>query len=100
MEDKAYRMLGMAKRAGKTVTGIDGVINSVKHGKSFLVLVSADASDNTKKQLSDKCRTYDVRLIDGCDRDNISKMTGTENSAAVSVIDRGLADAIFNAFDK
>ena len=100
MDDKAYRMLGMAKRAGKTVTGTDGVLNSVKSGKSFLVIMASDASDNTKKQIPDKCRSYNVRLITNADRDTISKMTSTENSAAVSIIDRGLADAIFNAFEK
>ena len=95
MEDKAYRILGMAKRAGKTVTGIDGVVSSVRSGKSFLVIMSSDASDNTKKMISDKCRSYGVRLIDTADRDTISKMTGTENTVAVSVTDRGLADAIY-----
>ena len=100
MFDKAYRMIGMAKRAGKAVTGIDGVLNSVKNGKSFLVVMASDASDNTKKQISDKCSSYNVRLIDYADRGNISKMTSTENSAAVSVTDSGLANAIINAFEK
>lgn len=47
--EKVYAMLGMAMKAGKVVSGEFSTEKSVKGGQAQLVIVSEDASDNTKK---------------------------------------------------
>ena len=42
---KVLSLVGLATRAGKTVSGEFSTEKSVKTGKSFLVLVAEDASD-------------------------------------------------------
>ena len=58
-------MLGFAMRAGKLTVGTDMTLAKVKSGKGKvrLVLVSADASDATKKRLINKCDFYGVECI-------------------------------------
>ena len=54
-------MIGLAKRAGYLLCGTDAVISSAASGKKPpLVVCASDASERTKKQLSDKCATYGV----------------------------------------
>ena len=52
--NKILSMIGLATRAGKTVSGEFSVEKAVKTRKAFLVLVSEEASDNTKKLFLNK----------------------------------------------
>ena len=55
MNNKFLGMLGLAKRAGKVQTGEDICSKAVKSGVSKLIIVACDASDNTKKSITDSC---------------------------------------------
>ena len=48
--NKVLSLLGLATKAGKIASGEFSTEKSVKSGKGFLVLVAADASENTKKK--------------------------------------------------
>ena len=51
-------MIGLATKAGKTVTGEFMSEKAVKEGKACLVIVASDASDNTKKKFNNMEREY------------------------------------------
>ena len=57
---KVYSMLGLAMKAGRVVSGEFATDKSVKSGNAWLVIVSEDASDNTKKMFSNMCEFYEV----------------------------------------
>ena len=46
---KAMNLIGLATKAGKAVSGEFSTEKAVKTGKARLVVVSEEASDNTKK---------------------------------------------------
>ena len=48
--NKVLSLIGLATKAGKTVSGEFSTEKSVKTGKGFLALVADDASENTKKK--------------------------------------------------
>ena len=48
---KVYSMLSIARKAGKVRSGEFSTEKSVKTGRSFLVVIAGDASDNTKRNL-------------------------------------------------
>ena len=58
--NKVYSMLGLAMKAGKVVSGEFATDKSVKSGNAWLVIVSEDASDNTKKMFSNMCEFYEA----------------------------------------
>ncbi len=61
--DSALKLLGFCRRSGKMVCGAGQVLASVSGKRPPLVVVMAsDASERTKKQLSDKCSYRGVRL--------------------------------------
>lgn len=45
--------------------GFDAVLGEIRGGRARFVLVASDASDRTRKQLSDKCKYYHVTCFEG-----------------------------------
>ncbi|MBQ2704445.1 MAG: ribosomal L7Ae/L30e/S12e/Gadd45 family protein [Clostridia bacterium] len=62
MNDKAASLLGMARRAGKLEAGFERCATAVKSGKAKLVIVCADISDKTKKEMNFLCTKHNVPL--------------------------------------
>ena len=93
-QDKAYMLLGLAKRAGRIAAGEFLTEKSVKGGKSVLCIVACDASDNTKKNFRDMCSYYDVDYVEYGDKEGLGHATGTQMRASISVNDEGFAGKI------
>ena len=47
--------------AGGIKTGFDSVLGEIRSGQAKFVIIAADASERTKKQLTDKCKFYNVK---------------------------------------
>ena len=48
-QSKKLRMLGLAARAGKVITGLDMCEKAVRRGKAKLIVIAEDAADSTKR---------------------------------------------------
>ena len=92
--DKLLQMIGMAKRAGKVITGEMLSEKAVKAGESFLVIIAADISDNGRKSIINSCNHYNVEYIEYADRALLGKFTGGGERTVISINDRGFADTI------
>ncbi len=63
--DRLLGAIGICRRAGKLICGVPLICTEMRKGGAMsVVLAAADASDNTKKKLSDKCKFYGVRLVE------------------------------------
>ena len=85
MNNKFLGMLGLAKRAGKVQTGEDICSKAVKSGVSKLIIVACDASDNTKKSITDSCKFYKTKFAEAGREAELGKFTGADSRAVVSV---------------
>ena len=91
---EALLALGMAKRAGRIVCGTPLVCKALSaKTPPALIIVSAHASDNTKKRLRDKSNFYGVSLYElDVGTDEISAaIGGNAQVAACAICDQGLA---------
>lgn len=86
-------ILGIALRAGKIKTG-EGVIASIRSGEAKLIIIAEDASDRTKKTITNKSKFYEVEYIIISTAWDISKALGKENRVALAVNDAGFAASI------
>ena len=87
----ARQYIGLCMAAGGVKTGVDTVLGEIRSLKARLVIVSSDASERTKKQLTDKCSYYKVKLI-GTDftADALAGMIGKKAPcAAIALTGRG-----------
>lgn len=94
MKNKAFSYLGLSMRAGKIVSGDEGVLKAIRSGEAQLVILASDASDNAKKKYQDKCLSYKIPIVEFCDRYEIGKSIGKEERVIVAVTDSGLAKMI------
>ena len=59
---QVLNLIGLATKAGKTVSGEFSTERAVKSGKACMVIVSEEASDNTKKKFANMCTYYQVPI--------------------------------------
>lgn len=92
--DKVLSLLGLAAKSGSVASGEFSAEKAVKEGKAYLVVVAADASDNTRKHFSDMCSHHGVSCYAYADRESLGHCIGKEFRASVAVTNEGLAKAI------
>ncbi|NBH73618.1 50S ribosomal protein L7ae [Clostridiaceae bacterium] len=91
---KVLNLIGLATKAGKAASGEFSTEKTVKTGKAFLVVVSEEASDNTKKMFTDMCTYYKVPICYFGNKDELGHAMGKEMRASLAIVDEGLAKAI------
>ena len=98
--NKVLSLIGLATKAGKTVSGEFSTEKSVKTGKGFLALVADDASENTKKKFRNMCTYYEVPLYFLSDKESLGRAMGKEFRASLAVQDENFAKAIMKELEK
>lgn len=96
--DRILSFLGLATKAGKVVSGEFSVEKAVKSMHAKLVIVAEDASDNTKKLFSDKCKFYHVPYVVYGNKESLGLATGKMFRATVAITDDGFAKSLLEKF--
>lgn len=81
-------------KAGKTVSGEFSTEKAVKSGKAHLVVVSEEASDNTRKMFTNQCTYYRVPICFFGRKDELGHSMGKEFRASIAIMDEGFASAL------
>lgn len=89
-QQQAANLLGLARRAGKLVTGESFVLGAIRDGSAQLVVVASDAAANTQKQFNDKSSFYHIPIVNGLTKVQLSQAIGSVRTA-VAVVDQGFS---------
>ena len=95
--EKIMGLLGLAARAGKLVYGTPMVCDALKDGKKvYFVFRAKETSENTHKRIGDRCKYYNVPLVDvELDTVELAHRLGKAGElAAVALTDAGFAEGI------
>lgn len=98
MNDKILNMIGLCNKAGKLSAGSFLAEEAIKKGKSRLLIISRQASENTKKQLINLCNNYNIKYIEYGDNLSLAKFVKKQNTVAVSINDSNFKKAILDLF--
>ena len=93
-QDKILSLLSLATKAGRTKSGGFQTEQAVKTGTAFLVIVTEDASENTKKKFRNMCSFYEVPIYFYGEKDTLGHAMGKEFRTCTAVIDAGFADGL------
>lgn len=94
MQNKALSMLGLAAKSGHVVSGEFSTEKAVKSGKAFLVIVSEEASDNTRKMFRNMTDFYQVPMYIFGTKEELGHYIGKEFRASLAITDENLAKAV------
>lgn len=92
--DAIWRLIGLARRAGKIVFGSEAVERAARSGKVSLLILSGDAGPNTTGRLEQVGRVTDTPLIFVSDRMTFGHWTGQPQRVVAGITDQGFADRL------
>lgn len=93
-QDKALSLIGLATKAGKTVSGEFMTEREAKARRAYLVIVAGDASENTKKNFRNMCEYHKVPICFYGDKESLGHAMGKQFRASLAVLDEGFAKGI------
>lgn len=99
MQNKVLSMLGIAARGRNVVSGEFMTEKAVKSFQACLVIVAADASDNTKKMFRDMCGFYEIPIYEFSTKNELAHAIGKEMRASLAVTDEGIAKSIIQKLE-
>ena len=99
-KDKILGYLGLATRAGKVVSGEFSVEKSVRQHRAKLVIVSEEASENSRKNFRNLCTYYKIPLYFFGSKEELGAACGKELRVSVAVEDEGLANAAIRQLEQ
>ena len=91
---RVFGLLVLAAKAGKVKSGEFSTEKAVKSGTAFLVLVSEEASDNTKKMFRNMCTFYEVPYSEFGKKEELGHALGKEMRASLAIQDEGFSKAV------
>lgn len=96
-ENKVLSLLSLAQKAGKIASGEFQTEKAVKSGLARMVILSADASGNTKKKFHNMCDWYHVPVIEIAGKETLGHSLGKAERSSAAVLDDGFAAAVVKA---
>jgi ribosomal protein L7Ae-like RNA K-turn-binding protein len=93
-------MLGLAMKAGKVVSGEFATDKGVKTGKARLVIVSENASENTKKMFSNMCEFYKVPIYYYGTKDELGHAIGKAMRSSLAITDENFANTLIKHLEQ
>ena len=100
IQSKIYSLLSLAMKAGKLVSGEFATDKSVKSGSAWVVLVSEDASDNTKKGFSDACSFYDIPRYFFGTKEELRRAIGKSMRSSLAITDENFAKSLIKHLEQ
>ncbi len=99
VNESVLNLIGLATKAGKTVTGSAACEVSIKSAKSKLVIIAKDTSDNTRIPVRKLCEYKNLLIREFATKEELGKHTGKDIRAVVVIIDEGFAKRIIELID-
>ena len=84
----------LPQKAGKLASGDYAVRSALKNGKAKLLLVAADAAENSKKDMYFMAEMSDTPVVECLTRDELGWAIGKAKRTAVVVLDNSFANMI------
>ncbi|PLR97239.1 YlxQ family RNA-binding protein [Bacillus sp. T33-2] len=99
MTNQWMSLLGLANRARKIISGEELAVKEIRGGRAKLILLSADASANTTKKITDKCSSYRVPYKKVDNRYQLGQAIGKDARVVVAILDDGFAKKLMTLLD-
>ena len=94
MTDRIGSLLGICRKGGQVSSGEFAAEEAVKKRKAKLLILSEDASLNTKKKFRNMCTFYKVPVMIYGSKENLGRWIGCLERAVVTVNNEQLAEKI------
>lgn len=95
-ERRIMSLLGLGVRSRGVVVGVQQVREAVRRGTLVIALVATDASSNSIDKIVPLLRARRIKLVEMPSAAQLGAAVGRDQTTAVGVVDRQLADGIWH----
>ena len=99
MTNKIYSFIGLATKAGKLISGDETCEKAIRPGKVFLLIISGEASENTKQKFSQMCEYRGVEMRIFGEKELLGRYAGKEYRSVVAILEQGFAKRLIEMID-
>lgn len=99
MNRKFLSLLSLCQRSGNLCTGESVVEQAIQKKKALLVIIPEDASDNTKKKFTNKCRFYNIPIVIVSTKEELSSAIGKFNRTSFAICSESFCESIKKELD-
>jgi len=99
MKDKVLRYLGLAARGRLLVTGYNTCIFMIGKGKVKMIVLACDLAKNSVEKIVSAAERNKIPYRFYGSKEDLSHITGKENSGIFGVTDENLSRAILEEID-
>ena len=96
MPDKVLRYLGLAKRAGAVVSGVNTCTFTMNRGKARLVILAEDISEGSEKKIMKEVRRNQTVFVKYGLIEDLSHAVGQSDRSVFAITDDQFAKTILN----
>ncbi|MEX2154067.1 MAG: ribosomal L7Ae/L30e/S12e/Gadd45 family protein [Gemmatimonadaceae bacterium] len=96
---RVLRLVGLGVRSRGAVVGVEQVRQAAKKGKLALAVVASDASQHSLSKVVPLLEALRVRVVRAPSAADLGQAVGREQTAAVGIVDRQLAQGIRELVD-
>ena len=86
-----YRMIGLARRAGRVIGGNEAVDKAIRQRQARLVIVATDAAGRTCRQIEQTASHDRIAVTVFGEKQQLGHWTGSVNRAVLAIVDTHFA---------
>lgn len=94
MDEAVYRMIGLAMKAGRLLSGNEQVLEAVKEGRGEFLLIAKDSSERTKEEYITAAKKKNMPYALWGEKEKLGHAIGKGIRTALLITDSGLSQAI------
>ena len=99
MRDKVFRYIGLAARGRMVAIGYNTGVFSMSKSKVKLIILAEDLSQNSVEKIKSEADRKGIPVRVYGNKQELSHMTGKENSGIFGITDANLSKAILEEID-
>lgn len=96
--NKFFNFLGLTKRSGNLLEGYSKCDEQRNKMKFYLVILSNDASNSTKKKFKNHCSERRIPLIEDFSKEELGIPIGREEIKVLAILDKNMAQKLISLY--
>lgn len=97
--NKFFNFLGLAKRSGNLIEGYSKCDEQRNKINFYLIILSNDASDSTKRKFRNHCIEKDIPLIEDFSKEELGNPIGRAEIKILAVKDKNMAEKLLSLYE-
>ncbi|AUM96200.1 TPA: ribosomal L7Ae/L30e/S12e/Gadd45 family protein [Clostridium botulinum] len=97
--NKFLQFLSLTKKAGHLIEGYNKCEEAVTKKIVYAVIISCDASENSKNKFKVKCEKSNIPLIEGYSEKELGNVLGRDFIKILAVKDEGMANKLLKLWN-